>query len=195
MQGEQETARPAGDERLAGLIEAVARLRDRGAFAELYRHFAPRLKSFVMRSGVPADQAEELAQEAMVAVWRRADTFDRRRAAASTWVFTIVRNKRIDSLRRLMRPPIDAEAYAATLMEGAPQAADTAFIASEWQDRLHGLIEALPGDQKQVLEKAFYEDKTHSAIAAELRLPLGTVKSRIRLALQRLRLVMEGEDQ
>lgn len=194
MQGEPGAARPEGDDRLAGLIEAVARTGDRIAFAELYRHFAPRLKSFVMRAGTSAEQAEELAQEAMVSVWRRASTFDRGRAAASTWVFTIVRNKRIDSLRRLKRPQIDSDEYVATLMDGAPPDADTAAIAGEWQRRLAGSIEALPSEQRQVLEKAFYEDKTHSDIAGELRLPLGTVKSRIRLALQRLRIVLEGEE-
>lgn len=93
-----------------------------------------------------------------------------------------------------MRREFDADGYAATLIEGAPPAADTAAIAGEWQVRLHGLVESLPGDQRQVLQKAFYEDKTHSDIAAELRLPLGTVKSRIRLALQRLRIVLEGDD-
>src|SRR6185503_2035098 len=121
--GKMETETPAprsgGDDRLAGLIEAVASRRDRVAFAELFRHFAPRLKSFVMRAGIAPDQAEELAQEAMVAVWRRAETFDRRRAAASTWVFTIARNKRIDSLRRGHRADIDPQSYEQTLREAA----------------------------------------------------------------------------
>lgn len=194
MESETSAARLGGDERLAGLIEAVASRRDREAFAELFRHFAPRLRSFVMRAGIAPDQAEELAQEAMVAVWRRAETFDRRRAAASTWIFTIARNKRIDSLRRSLRPDIDPQTYEEALSEAAPPAADTAVIAGEWQDRLHGLIDALPADQQEVLKKAFYEDKTHSVIAAEMRLPLGTVKSRIRLALTRLRVVLEGDE-
>jgi RNA polymerase sigma-70 factor (ECF subfamily) len=176
---------PAGDSRMAALLRAVATLKDRAAFAELFQHFAPRLKAFMMKGGADGDTAEELAQEAMIQVWRRAECFDPSRAAASTWIYTIARNKRIDRLRRERRPPMSEEEYASAL--GEPERGDAAAERSQAEARLARSLETLPEDQATVVKMAFYEDKSHSAIAAELHLPLGTVKSRIRLALTRLR--------
>lgn len=178
-------AGPGGENQMEGLIRAVATRRDRAAFGELFRHFAPRLKAFMMKGGADGDTAEELAQEAMIQVWRRADSFDPARAAASTWVYTIARNKRIDRLRRERRPALSEEEYVDAL--GAPERGDQAAERSQAELRLARSLETLPEDQARVVKLAFYEDKSHSAIAAELRLPLGTVKSRIRLALARLR--------
>ncbi len=180
------------EDRHSDLIEAVARRRDRAAFAELFHHFAPRLKAFGMRSGGNAEMAEEMAQEAMISVWRRAETFDRSRAAASTWIFTIARNKRIDMIRRTARPKLDAEDFLLINPGAGSESADSAAIAGQSQAQIRELLARLPADQKLVLEKAFFEDKTHNVIAEELNLPLGTVKSRIRLALSRLRVALQG---
>lgn len=184
--------RGTADDRHGDLIEAVARRRDRSAFAELFQYFAPRLKAFGLRSGAEPDMAEEMAQEAMISVWRRAETFDRRRAAASTWIFTIARNKRIDMIRRNTRPKLDADDFMMVNSGGDVLSADSVMMAGQSQEQLRELLGHLPAEQKLVLEKAFFEDKTHNAIAEELKLPLGTVKSRIRLALGRLRVTLQG---
>jgi len=184
-------AQPATDDS-AELIEAVARRRDRAAFAELFRRFAPRVKAFVMRSGADADTAQEVAQETMVLVWRRAETFDRRRAGAATWIFTIARNKRIDLLRRATHAGFDPEDYVLFSTE-APQSADAAAIGRQVRERIGAVMQQLTADQVEVLRMAFFQDKSHSMIAQEMKLPLGTVKSRIRLALTRLREALGGD--
>lgn len=178
--------------RMRALVEAVAARKDRAAFAELFGHFAPRLKSFIMRGGADPDTAEEVAQEAMIQVWRRADTFDPTRAAVSTWVFTIARNKRIDRIRRERHPSLTEEEYLAAMP--AAERGDDAAEASQTEARLARSIETLPPDQAEVVRLAFYQDKSHSAIAEDLKLPLGTVKSRIRLALGRLRAVVTEDE-
>lgn len=182
----------AQEARFGDLIDAIAVQRDRVAFGELFRHFAPRLKSFGMRGGANAEAAEEMAQEAMIAVWRKAATFDRSRASPTTWIYTIARNKRIDMLRRDSRPAIDADDYSIVTAGEPAETADAMLDTCQSHERVRDLIRDLPGEQRQVLEKAFFEDKTHSDIAEELRLPLGTVKSRIRLALSRLRVSLQG---
>jgi RNA polymerase sigma-70 factor (ECF subfamily) len=171
-------------------VRAIADRHDKAAFARLYRHYAPRLKAYCQRQGSDAETAEELAQEAMVSVWRKAASFDPAKASVSTWLFTIVRNKRIDMLRRENRPELTAEDFE-VLTEPEPSAAESVEAAHEAEE-IGQTLERLPAEQKLVLMKAFYEDKSHSVIAAETGLPLGTVKSRIRLALSRLK-VMVGE--
>jgi RNA polymerase sigma-70 factor (ECF subfamily) len=184
-------APPAADDS-ADLIEAVARRQDRAAFAELFRRFAPRVKAFVMRSGADADTAQEVAQETMVLVWRRAETFDRARAGASTWIFTIARNKRIDLLRRATHAGFDPEDYVMFSTE-APESADSAAIGRQVRERIGQVMQHLTPDQVVVLQMAFFQDKSHAVIAEEMKLPLGTVKSRIRLALSRLREALQGD--
>ncbi|MEQ8699794.1 MAG: sigma-70 family RNA polymerase sigma factor [Bauldia litoralis] len=163
----------------------MARDRDRSAFAGLFNHFAPRLKSFMRRGGASDDLAEDIVQEAMVQVWRKAHLFDPDRAAVSTWVFKIARNKRIDRLRSENRPSIDEDNYR------ADQPGDPGPLEEAAQEQaavtMRDLVATLPREQMQVIEKAFFEDKPHSEIAEELDLPLGTVKSRIRRALARLK--------
>jgi len=173
------------------LLLAVAQERDRGAFARLFSHFAPRLKTYLMRLGVDSAGAEELVQEVMLLVWRRADTFDPAQANASTWIFTIARNKRIDILRRERRPEIDADDPA--LVPAAPEPADSTVEAHQEAVRLKAAIRTLPGEQADLLRRAYYEDKAHSTISQECGLPLGTVKSRLRLALDRLRKALKEE--
>ncbi len=167
------------------LLLEVARTRDRGAFAQLFGHFAPRLKSYLMRLGAGSGQAEDLAQEAMLLLWRKADQFDPAKAAAATWAFTIARNLRIDAIRREKRPEIDPD-DPALVADDAP-AADDAIGRAQDDARVRTALETLPREQMEVVELSFFADKPHSVIASELGLPLGTVKSRLRLAMARLR--------
>jgi RNA polymerase sigma-70 factor, ECF subfamily len=177
----------------AGLIEAIATRQDRAAFAALFRHYAPRVKAFLMRGGADAEAAQEVAQEAMIMVWRKAASFDRARASAATWIYAIARNKRIDLLRRTGRPQIETEDWL-TVFAPEGDDADKSVLAGQTYTRVKELMDGLPAEQLVVVRKAFFEDKTHTVIAEELKLPLGTVKSRIRLALGRLREALEKED-
>jgi RNA polymerase sigma-70 factor (ECF subfamily) len=174
------------------LIEAIARRRDKTAFAELFAHFAPRLKSYLMRLGSDDSSAEEIVQEALVMVWRKAESFDRRQASASTWIFTIARNKRIDRLRRDRRPELDPNDPA--LVPDPEEQADRTVEASQTRTRIQAAMEKLPTEQSDLIRLAYFDDKSHAEIAAETNLPLGTVKSRIRLALGRLRREVEDLD-
>jgi RNA polymerase sigma-70 factor (ECF subfamily) len=177
----------------ADLIEAIAACQDRAAFASLFRHFAPRVKAFIMRGGADAETAQEVAQETLVIVWRKAASFDRERASAATWIYTIARNKRIDLLRRTAKPAIETEDWLAVFAPG-DEDADKSVLAGQTYTRVQVLLESLSADQLVVIRKAFFEDKSHSVIAEELGLPLGTVKSRIRLALGRLRDALEKDE-
>ena len=179
---------PEQARRLEALVGLIACHRDRNAFIELFQHFAPRLKAFMMRGGADPETAEEIAQEAMITVWNKAEQFDPARAALSTWIFTIARNKRIDMLRRQVRPEIDPLDIAID-EEPAP---DARMALAQASADLRSSIALLPPEQRQVLQLAFFEDKSHGVISVELGLPLGTVKSRIRLALARLRGMIEG---
>ncbi|WP_372027756.1 sigma-70 family RNA polymerase sigma factor [Tistrella mobilis] len=171
---------------MADLMVLVAHDRDRRAFAELYAWFAPRVKGFLIRRGLDAQRAEEVAQEAMLTVWRKADRFDRRQASVATWIFTIARNRSIDELRREKRPEIELD--DPTLVgDGLAQPAETAYAAGQEAERLKAAIGTLPEEQARLLHMAFFEDKSHSTIAESEDLPLGTVKSRLRLALSKLR--------
>ncbi len=172
----------------AALIEAIAVRRDRAAFADLFAYFAPRVKAWMLRAGSGPTAAEELAQETMLAVWQKARLFDPARAGASTWIFTIARNLRIDSLRRerhpsdLMPDPLEEPA--------APMQADHVLAMSQQEIRIRSALAVLPPEQADVIRKAFFEDKVHAEIEKELGIPLGTVKSRLRLAIGRLRSVL-----
>ena len=167
------------------LLMRVGRDRDRSAFAELFSYFAPRLKSFLLRLGTDMSTAEELAQEAMIMVWRRAETYDPAQAGASTWIFTIARNKRIDRLRRDGRPLPDMLDPA--MMPDQPETGDQAVSRHEEEEKLRSALKKLPEEQAKMIFAAYYEEKSHREIAEESGLPLGTVKSRIRLALSRMR--------
>lgn len=158
---------------------------DKAAFAALFRHFAPRLKAYLMRSGSDAVTAEELMQDTMLSLWRRRDTFDASQASVSTWLFTIARNRRIDLYRRGSRPAPDPD--DPTLVPAAePQPDDVVDTARE-AERIRAAVSELPEAQATLLRMAFYEDKAHSEIAEETGLPLGTVKSRLRLAIGKMR--------
>lgn len=179
-------------EEAADLIEAIATRQDRAAFAGLFRYFAPKVKAFLMRGGADSDSAQEVAQETLIVVWRKAASFDRSRASAATWIYTIARNKRIDLLRRTGKPAIEVEDWL-TVFAPEDDDADKSVLAGQTYSRLQELLRTLSADQLVVVQKAFFEDKSHTMIADELKLPLGTVKSRIRMALGRLRQALEKD--
>lgn len=167
-------------------IAAMARVRDhqdRTAFAALFRHFAPRVKAFLMKSGASAALAEECAQDVMATLWQKAHLFDPERASVATWVFTIARNRRIDALRKSRRPEPEDLPWGP---EPEPDQADVYELQQE-NARLGAALALLPEPQRVLIERAYFGDLSHSEIAAETGLPLGTIKSRIRLALDRLR--------
>jgi len=166
---------------------AVRDARDEAAFARLFEHFAPRVKAFLIRSGAEATLAEECAQETMVTLWHKAHLFDPGRASVATWIFTIARNRRIDALRRQKRPEPEDLPWGP---EPEPDQADALALQQE-SEHLGAALAALPDKQRVLIEKAYFGDLTHSEIAAETGLPLGTIKSRIRLALDRLRHAMK----
>jgi len=171
------------------LLGRVAAQRDRAAFAALFAHFAPRVKAYLLRLGASPAMAEDLAQEALLNLWRKAHLFDPAKASAATWLFTIARNLRIDAIRRERRPELDPEDF---LPEAAP-AADDGLAMADDEARLRAALKELPADQIQVVELSFFADKPHSQIAAELDIPLGTVKSRLRLAMARLKRALGNE--
>jgi RNA polymerase sigma factor (sigma-70 family) len=175
---------------LNDLLVAVARDRDRTAFALLFGRIAPRLKTYLLHSGTVAAQADELVQEVMLLVWRRADAFDPVQSAASTWIFTIARNKRIDTIRRERRPEFDPDDPA--LVPDLPPAADRSIETAQESARLRAAILKLPDEQADLLRLAYFEDQPHTMIAQQRGLPLGTVKSRLRLAMGRLRRELAG---
>jgi len=170
---------------LNALLIRVGTARDRAAFEMLFRHFAPRIKAYLLRLGAGAAAAEDLAQEAMLAIWRKAAMFDPAKASAATWIFTIARNLRIDALRRERRPEFDPNDPA--FVPEAEPAADTGMVRADEDARLREAITLLSPEQAKVVELSFFADKPHSIIAQELGLPLGTVKSRLRLAMTHIR--------
>ena len=170
---------------MSALVVKVAREADKAAFTELFDHFAPRVKAYLMRLGAQAGQAEDLTQDVMVTVWRKAALFDERQASAATWIFTIARNRRIDAIRRTRRPEIDPN-DPLFVPDAEPQP-DAVLVTAEREDRLRAAMAKLSDDQRALLVQAFYDGKSHSEIAAATRLPLGTVKSRLRNIFAKLR--------
>lgn len=182
-------ATAARPEAMAALIDAIARRQDRTAFASLFGYYAPRVKSYLRRLRVDERQAEDLVQDVMLTVWRKADLFDPSKASVGTWIFTIARNRFIDGIRRQKRPELDAE--DPSLSPDAPIPADDALISVQTGRRVHAAMANLPRDQAEVVSLSFLEGLPHSEIAERLNIPLGTVKSRLRLAFGRLRAGLE----
>jgi RNA polymerase sigma-70 factor (ECF subfamily) len=164
-------------------IEATRDTKDHTAFARVFGHFGPRVKGYLMRSGTSAEAAEECVQEVMVTLWNKAHLFDPARASVSTWIFTIARNKQIDVVRKTRRPEPEELTWGP---QEEPQQDEVITLQQESQ-KLGDAIAALPDKQRDLVEKAYFGDLTHSEIADETGLPLGTIKSRLRLALDRLR--------
>ncbi|MTH97832.1 sigma-70 family RNA polymerase sigma factor [Roseibium sp. RKSG952] len=173
------------------LIVKVANDRDKSAFTELFDHFAPRLKGYLMKQGADGNLAEEIAQDVMVTLWRKADLFDPSKSSASTWLFRIARNRRIDRLRRQKTAELDPE--DPSLHPTGPADAGTEIDARLREKRVRAALKSLPEEQREVVRLAFFIGLSHSEIADKTGLPLGTVKSRIRLAFGRLRQVIEAD--
>ncbi|HAA93360.1 MAG TPA: RNA polymerase subunit sigma [Rhodospirillaceae bacterium] len=173
------------EQELAKLLQSVALDRDKSAFASLFDHFAPRVKAFLRRQGTSEAQLDDLVQEVMLKVWRYAERFDPEKGKAATWVFTITRNARIDFLRKENRPEPDKN--DPMLVPAAEIGSDENVFAKQSASRIAAALAELPKEQSEILKLAFYEDKSHGDIARQIGLPLGTVKSRIRLSFNRLR--------
>jgi RNA polymerase sigma factor (sigma-70 family) len=166
--------------------EAMLRVRDgrdQAAFAALFRFYAPRIKAFLMKAGASGAHAEEYMQDVMATVWNKAHQYDPTRASVATWIYTIARNRRIDALRKSRRPEPEDLDWGP---EAEPDHAEVMTFQQETA-RLGAALAALPEVQRKLIERAYYGDLSHSEIAVETGLPLGTIKSRIRLALDRLR--------
>ena len=180
-------------EELSELVHAVAARGDRQAFAALFKHFAPRVKSYLMRAGSSEGQAEDLVQETMISVWRKAALFDARQAGVSTWIFTIARNLRVDQFRRQGSGLLDGDAgeLEAELADGAPPPDEQALVLQR-ERGVRRAMQQLSTEQVQVLQLSFFEEHSHARIAQDLGLPLGTVKSRVRLAVAHMRRLLDG---
>jgi RNA polymerase sigma-70 factor (ECF subfamily) len=166
-------------------VAAIAANRDQAAFAALFEFYAPRIKGMLMRMGATSDTAEDIAQDVLVTIWRKAASYDPARASVSAWVYTIARNLRIDRLRRnklavlyARDEPIEPE---------GPEGPDAPLDAAERENRVRTALVQLPAEQVRIVKLSFFEGRPHSDIAALLNLPIGTVKSRLRLAMTRLR--------
>ena len=175
---------------LAALVRAVALDRDRAAFTQLFDYFGPRLQGYLIRLGSDSGTAEEIMQDAMATLWNKAAMFDPEKSAVATWLYRIARNRRIDGLRRDRLDyfdPMDAPEIASD-----DPNADEQIDLHHKEERVRDVLELLPPDQLALVRLAFFEGLSHSEIADRMRLPLGTVKSRIRLAFNRLRRGLEA---
>ncbi|MEL6371796.1 MAG: sigma-70 family RNA polymerase sigma factor [Pseudomonadota bacterium] len=171
---------------LNALLVRVAMSADREAFGDLYAYFAPRVKGYLMRNGSTSSElADDLAQETLLKVWRKAKLFDPSKASASTWIFTIARNLRIDAARRASRPQLDPD--DPSLLPPEEPRADEVMERASRDERIRASFATLPPNQLEVVQLHFLEDAAHSEIAERLDLPLGTVKSRLRLAFEKIR--------
>ena len=191
-------ARPPGETlgesdraRFADLLVLVADKQDRTAFGELFSYYAPRVKSYLMRLGADGAAAEEITQDVMVTVWRKATLFDRAQASVSTWIFRIARNRRIDVFRRTKRPDLDPE--ETMILPAAVEAPGERIEAMQTEVRVREAMRDLPEEQLLLLRLAFYEGLSHREIAEKLDVPLGTVKSRIRLAFAKMKSRLDDE--
>ncbi|WGL16877.1 sigma-70 family RNA polymerase sigma factor [Microbulbifer bruguierae] len=179
------------DDEWSALLVKVGNSRDRLAFERLFSHFAPLIKGFQFSRGGQSsapEAADELVQEVMFRVWRKAPSFDPQKSSASTWIFTIMRNCRIDALRRNSRlPDTDDTLEVEDIWDDSQDNQPLIFLQqSRSQNSVAAGLKSLPPEQSHVIEKAYLEGKSHSEISVELGLPLGTVKSRVRLALKKL---------
>jgi RNA polymerase sigma-70 factor (ECF subfamily) len=169
----------------------VARTRDRDAFAALFDHFAPRLKGYLQRLGLDAGAAEEIVQETMIVLWHKAGLFDPRKSSLATWLYRVARNRRIDLARRQAARSFDQ--LDPTLQPEAMEEPGAALDARARGERVRAALAGLPDDQREAVRLAFFAGLSHSEISARTGLPMGTVKSRIRLAFGRLRQALEED--
>jgi RNA polymerase sigma-70 factor (ECF subfamily) len=192
---ESRAAGPAkSDDDWTPLLVRVRDQRDRAAFMALFKHFAPLVKSFALsQPGLASNAlAEELVQDVLLKVWNRAETFDESRASATTWIYTLARNGRIDLLRRKHRHQADGDVDDLWDLTAEPdEEPDAQMAVARVRETVRESLKILPLEQRQVIDKIYMEGKSHSEVAAELQLPIGTVKSRVRLAMSKLKVVLE----
>lgn len=172
------------------LLNNISANKDKDSFIQLFEYFAPRVKSFLMKGGLTPEMADELSQETMLAVWNKAEQFDKSQASASTWIYTIARNKKIDFFRKNARRNITQHDLAFSPSE--IESADDMVNFDDQQTKIKQTLKEIPQEQADLIFKAYFEDKTHKDISEETGIPLGTVKSRIRLGLERMRYFLDG---
>lgn len=170
-------------------MKAIGESQDRGAYQAIYQHFAPKVKSFYIQQG-QSSKAEELTHEVFLRIWQKANSYNPEKAQVSTWIFTIVRNLRIDFLRKKKLDEVHVEQE--TLLS-EDQHLDDKVEQARTKSRLLSVFKLLNDEQRNVLQKVYFEDKSHQIAANELEMTPGTVKSRIRSALKILRSHMGGE--
>jgi RNA polymerase sigma-70 factor (ECF subfamily) len=167
------------------LLLSIGQIQDKAAFADLFQHFAPRVKSYMLKLGSADEMAEELAQQTLLQVWRKAQLFDPDKAAASTWIFRIARNIRIDVLRK--QKHFFDDDFDLAKIEDEQEDAEVKINREQKSRHVALALAKLPQDQAKIIRMSFYDGLSHGEIAKQLELPLGTVKSRIRLAFGRLK--------
>jgi len=180
-------------QRMRENLVAIGKNRDESAFHDFYGHFSGRIKSFLIGKGTQESVAEELTQEIMLIVWRRAESYDPDKAAPSTWLFTIARNRRTDYLRGNSRIEVELDDEMLEIDNTVPTQEDQVGLAQQ-SLILEQALNKLPQEQRQVLHLSYFRGKSHGAIAQWLDLPIGTVKSRIRLAMQSIRSELGSEE-
>ncbi|MDB5594319.1 MAG: polymerase sigma factor RpoE [Hyphomicrobiales bacterium] len=176
----------------AALVAAVAEKRDREAFTRLFDYFGPRLNAYLLRLGCDRAAAEEIAQDAMLSLWRKAHLFEPEKSSLATWLYRIARNRRIDVLRRDRVDFVDPDDFALDIPDESTIDAERMIDQQARDDVLRSALSGLPEEQLALVRLAFFESLSHSEIAERTGLPLGTVKSRIRLAFTRLRRALEA---
>ena len=177
------------DEDLTLCVELIGKNQDKLAFNSIFRYFAPRLKSFLVKAGSTDSQAEEVIQEVMIAVWTKSSTYDSSKSSVSTWIYTIARNKRIDKIRKEKRHYLSESDEGLEIPVDSTQ--EKEIFSSQVSNSLKKYMTNLPEEQSKLLKLSYFYNKTHADISAELKIPLGTVKSRIRLALTKMRHLVE----
>jgi len=182
----------AQHQHFASLARAIAETRDQSAFAELFDYFAPRINAYLRRLSLESGQAEEITQEVMMVLWHKAALFDPAKSSLGTWLFRIARNRRIDLVRRDRSDLLDPDDPVFRPEE--PEPADAMLDAERRDERVRAALDELPAEQLELVRKAFYLGMSHSELSEETGLPLGTVKSRIRLAFGRLRKTISADE-
>ena len=177
------------DEDLTLCVELIGKNQDKLAFNSIFRYFAPRLKSFLVKAGSTDSQAEEVIQEVMIAVWTKSSTYDSNKSSVSTWIYTIARNKRIDKIRKEKRHYLSESDEGLEIPVDSTQ--EKEIFSAQVSNSLKKYMSNLPEEQSKLLKLSYFYNKTHADISTELKIPLGTVKSRIRLALTKMRHLVE----
>jgi RNA polymerase sigma-70 factor (ECF subfamily) len=177
------------DDELTLSVELIGKNQDKLAFNNIFRYFAPRLKSFLIKAGSTDSQAEEVIQEVMIAVWTKSSTYDSSKSSVSTWIYTIARNKRIDKIRKEKRHYLSESDEGLEIPVDSTQ--EKEIFSAQISNSLKNYMSNLPEEQSKLLKLSYFYNKTHADISEELKIPLGTVKSRIRLALTKMRHLVE----